>query len=75
MCKLWVFSKHMGVRRDSSDMIMTRRNVSHNNYDKAKENDLVSSLCIVKLCIRGSYFMLCFCDINCDFGCANKLEP
>ena len=70
VCKLWVFSKSQGVRRDSSEVIMTRHHAWDNIYETAKENELVSSLCIVKYCIRSSYVMLCICDMYFVFRCA-----
>ena len=43
--------------------------------DIAKENDLVSSLCIVKCYIKSFYVILCFCEMYFVFGCAKHLEP
>ena len=63
VCKLWVFPKNQSVRTDSSEVIMTKHHAKDNIYDKAKEDDLVSSICIVKYCIRSFYVMLCFCDM------------
>ena len=42
----------------------------------AKENDLVSSLCIVKILYKEFLrYALFFCDMYFVFGCANLLEP
>ena len=41
----------------------------------AKENDLVSPICIVKILYQEFYVMLCFCEMYFVFGCANNLEP
>ena len=42
----------------------------------AKENNLVSSICIEKNIIPLSFYvMLCFCEMCFVFGCAKHLEP
>ena len=44
----------------------------------AKENDLVSSICIVKILyrefLRYAFFFFFFCEMYFEFGCATHLE-
>ena len=41
----------------------------------AKENDLVSSICIVKILYHEFYVIFCFCEMYFVFGCAKHSEP
>ena len=40
----------------------------------AKENDLLSSICIVKILYQEFYVMLCFCEMYFVFRCAKKFR-